>query len=321
MKIAFFADHMGERGTEIALFDYAYYNQKILNNKSIIIYKTHSLNKKEIIKKFRENFELLFHVNNFSEVDPILTENNVSHIYYIRFGQIDNKLSKVAINCSHAVFVCQPHGDIYATISPIVSGYNKKIPVIPHMVNLPKHSRNMRKNLNIPERAIVFGGYGGSCRFNIKFVHDVVYKIASSNKNIYFLFANFTPFCASLPNIIHLPMITELDKKVEFINSCDAMIWARSDGETFGLAIAEFSTLNKPVIAMNCGYRAHVNILENKAFWYSNSKSLTKIIENFDPSVEKYKDWNAYRDYAPEKVIKIFNDTFLNSSPHKITKP
>jgi|TARA_Y100000992_G_scaffold299504_1_gene266405 glycosyltransferase involved in cell wall biosynthesis len=313
MKIAFFADHLGERGTEVALFDYAYYNQKILNNKSIVIYKTNSVNNKNIIKKFRENFEFLFHVNNFSEVDPILTENNVSHIYYIRSGQIDNRLSKVAINCSHGVFACQPHGDIYASISPSVSGYNKKTPVVPHMISLPKHDRNMRNKLNIPEEAIVFGGYGGSCRFNIKFVHDVVYKIASSNKNIYFLFANFRPFCAPLPNIIHLPMITELDKKVEFINSCDAMIWARSDGETFGLAIAEFSTLNKPVIAMKCGYREHVNILGNKAFWYSNSESLTKIIENFDPSMEKHKDWNAYRDYTPEKVMKIFDDTFLRS--------
>lgn len=310
MNIAFFANHLGERGTEVALFDYAYYNQKILNNKSIVIYQTHQINKKEIIKKFNENFEL-FHVNNFSEVDPILTKYNVSHIYYIRSGKIDNRLSKVAINCSHAVFVCQPHGDIYATISPIISGSNKKIPVVPHMVNLPKHDRNMRKKLNIPEKAIVFGGYGGSCRFNIKFVHDVVYKIASSNKNIYFLFANFIPFCAPLPNIIHLPMIAELDKKVEFINSCDAMIWARSDGEVMSMAMGEFSILNKPIITMKCGYKGHVDILGNKAFWYSCGESLTKIIENFDPSMEKHKDWNAYRDYTPEKVMKIFNDTFL----------
>ena len=312
MNIAFFAAHLAERGTEVALFDYAYYNQKILNNKSIVIYQTHSTNQKKIIKKFAENFEL-FHVNNFSEVDPILTKHNVSHIYFIRYGILDTNLSNVAINCSHAVFCCQPHGDLYATISPHISDYNKKIPVIPHMISLPKHNRNMRKKLNIPEEAIVFGGYGGSCRFNIKFVHNVVYKIASANKNIYFLFANFKPFCPSLPNIIHLPMIAELDKKVEFINSCNAMIWARSDGETFGLAIGEFSTLNKPVIAIKCGFRAHVNILGNKALWYSDSDSLTKIIVNFDPSVEKHKDWNAYRDYTPEKVMKIFNDIFLQT--------
>ncbi len=313
MNIAFFASHLCERGTEVALFDYAYYNQEILNNKSFVIYQTHSINKKDIIKKFEDKLQL-FNVNEYDEIDPILKKYNISHIYYIRHGKLDNNLSKIAINCCHAVFYCEPHGDIYATISPFVSNYNNKIPVVPHMVSLPKHNLNMRKKLNIPEQAIVFGGYGGSCRFNIKFVHNVVYKIASVNKNIYFLFANFSKFCPPLPNIIHLPMIAELDKKVEFINTCDAMIWARTDGETFGLAIAEFSTFNKPIISMKCGYRAHVHILGNKALWYYDSKSLTKIIENFDPKVEKKKDWNAYREFTPEKVMKIFNDTFLHSS-------
>ena len=44
-----------------------------------------------------------------------------------------------------------------------------------------------------------------------------------------------------------------------------------------------------------------INILGNKAFWYFNSESLTKIIENFDPCIEKHKDWNAYRGYTSKK--------------------
>ena len=43
--------------------------------------------------------------------------------------------------------------------------------------------------------------------------------------------------------------IVEPELKVSFINTCDCMIHARTDGETFGLAIAEFSTLNKPIIS------------------------------------------------------------------------
>jgi len=80
---------------------------------------------------------------------------------------------------------------------------------------------------------------------------NVVYNIAQNNPNIYFLFANFYKFCQDLPNIIFLPMITNLYEKVEFINTCDAMLWARQRGETFGSAIAEFSTLNKPIIALD----------------------------------------------------------------------
>ena len=116
------------------------------------------------------------------------------------------------------------------------------------MINLPKHSRNLRKKLNIPDNAIVFGGYGGKDQFNIEYVQEAVYEIAKLEKNIYFLFANFNKFCDELPNIIHLPTIYDVNKKVEFINTCDAMLWARKIGETFGLSIAEFSTKNKPVL-------------------------------------------------------------------------
>ena len=39
IKIGFWTNQLCERGSEIALFDYAYYNQKILGNKSYIFYE------------------------------------------------------------------------------------------------------------------------------------------------------------------------------------------------------------------------------------------------------------------------------------------
>ena len=89
------------------------------------------------------------------------------------------------------------------------------------------------------------------------------------------------------------------------------MLWARKDGETFGQSIAEFSSINKPVIAMKIGDIAHVKLLGDKAIWYSNKNDLTNILLNFNPEIESKKDWNAYRDYTPEKIMKIFNDIFL----------
>jgi len=112
---------------------------------------------------------------------------------------------------------------------------------VPHMISLPEHNRNMREELKIPENSIVYGRHGGYEQFDISYVHPIVYKVAKNNPNIYFLFVNTQPFCDSLPNIIHLDKIVDLDKKVEFINTCDAMLWARTDGETFGIAIGEFS--------------------------------------------------------------------------------
>lgn len=37
MNIGFFVRHFTDRGTEVAIYDYAKYNEEILNNKSYII--------------------------------------------------------------------------------------------------------------------------------------------------------------------------------------------------------------------------------------------------------------------------------------------
>jgi hypothetical protein len=210
------------------------------------------------------------------------------------------------------VFNCnQAHGDVYASVSPWVYGNNGQYQVVPHMINLPIIETDLREKLNIPKNAIVFGGYGGKDSFDIHFVHKVVYTIALKNPNIYFLFSNFNTFCPDLPNIIHLPMVTDMKEKVKFINTTDAMIWARSMGETYGIAIGEFSSKNKPVIAMKIGDLAHVHLLGDKAIWYTDEQCLADILTTFNPSTERCKDWNAYKDYTPEKVIQIFKNVFL----------
>ena len=73
-----------------------------------------------------------------------------------------------------------------------------------------------------------------------------------------------------MKNIIHLEKIINLENKVKFINTCDAMIHARTEGETFGLSIGEFSIKNKPIITTNSGDCNHLQILKNKCILYSN---------------------------------------------------
>ena len=312
MNIAFWDNQLCERGTTVSLFDYAYYNQTILNNKSFIFYdKNRKDNDINVITKFKSYFTV-HETDNFKEVDDFLKQYNITHIYIIKYGHMDDRLSKIAKNCIHCVFVCsQPHGDVYSSIAPWVNGNNGRYPVVPHMINLPKHDDNMRDQLNIPKKAKVFGGYGGSGSFSIKFVHNVVYNIAKNNPEIYFLYANFNKFCPDLPNIIHLQKIIDLNEKVRFINTIDAMLWARQDGEVMSIAMGEFSTLNKPIICMNIGYPGHVHLLQDKAIWYNNENTLHDILVNFNPDTEKNKDWNAYKDYTPEKVMEIFKNVYL----------
>jgi hypothetical protein len=312
MNIGFWDNQLCERGTTTSLYDYAYYNQTFLRNRSYIFYDKNNIeNKKEVIIKFKMQF-VVHGTNNFTEVDNFIKEYNITHLYIIKYGTKDDRISKIAKNCIHCVFTCiEPHGDIYSSISKCVYGNYGKYPVVPHMINLPSHNDNMREKLQIPKEAIVFGGYGGKTSFSITFVHQVVYSIAKNNKNIYFLFANFNKFCPDLPNIIHLQMITNLNEKVSFINTVDAMLWARHDGETFGITIGEFSSKNKPVIAMKIGDLAHVELLGNKAFWYSDENTLQDILLNFNPEKEKNKDWNAFNDYTPEKVMNVFKNIYL----------
>jgi hypothetical protein len=312
VKIAFWDNCLCERGTTVSLYDYAYYNKQLLNNESIIMYNTtRKENDVNVIEKFKKEFEV-YGVSNFDHVDDILKKTNCDIFYIIKAGDYEGQLSKVCKNVVHCVFSCtQPHGDVYSSIAPWVHGNNNKFPYVPHMINLPDNDNNLRNMLKIPEDAIVFGRHGGLEQFDMKYVHNIVYNIAKNFPNIYFLFMNTNKFCNELPNIIHIEKIIDLNKKVEFINTCDAMLWARSGGEIFSLSQGEFSFKNKPVIASNIGCDGHVHLLGDKCIWY-NENTLHDILINFDRNEVKNKDWNAYRDYTPEKVMKIFKNVFID---------
>jgi hypothetical protein len=311
VKIAFWDNGLGERGTSISLFDYAYFNETILGNQSIIMYNTnHNSNNENVINKFADRFPV-YGVDDWSKVDNILLLEKCDILYIIKAGCNEGQISRVCKTVVHCVFHCgQPHGDVYSSIAPWVDCNNGRFPVVPHMINLPNNQDTMRAQLNIPEDAVVFGRHGGYEQFDIPYVQNIVYNVALTNPNIYFLFLNTKPFCNSLPNIIHLPIIVDLVQKVAFINTCDAMIWGRTGGEVFSLSHGEFSTKNKPIICTNIGYPGHIHLLQDKAIFY-NEGNLQDILINFNKEEMAKKDWNAYRDYTPEKVMEIFKKVFI----------
>ena len=76
---------------------------------------------------------------------------------------------------------------------------------------------------------------------------------------------NVIPFCEKKENIIFLTGSWDLQYKSNFIESCDAMLHARSNGETFGYSVAEFSMKNKPVITYkNSPEKSHIDILKER---------------------------------------------------------
>jgi glycosyltransferase involved in cell wall biosynthesis len=313
VKIAFHDNCLCERGTTVSVYDYAYYNKKILNNESVIMYYGNDIrNVPEVIDKFKKEFKL-YPYNNWNEVDNILEKENIDILYLQKAGEWDGKISKNKKNIVHCVFNTDyKHGDVYGKISSCFG--NQNLPVVNYLVSLPDINTNMRKELNIPEDAIVFGRHGGNTQFDINYVYNVIDKITNENNKIYFLFLNTNNFLnKDKSNIIFLDKIIDLEKKTKFINTCDAMIHARLMGETFGSAVAEFSIKNKPVITTNSGDRAHLDILKDKCFIYNNEQTLYDIFNNIFNNINeiKTKDWNAYKEYSPENIMNKFNELFI----------
>jgi len=323
LKVAFYSNQLCIRGTTTALFDYAFHNISILQNQSIILYNPNSpLNDFDVIAKFKTAFpDCVFEITHFKkDIDDFLVQQGCDVLYMIKYGINDGHVSRTTKTVVHCVFRANdPHGDVYASISPGVQGNHGRFPVVPHMVSLntlitPKQERTtMREKLNIPLNAVVFGRHGGFREFDIPFVQKTVFRVALECPHIYFVFVNTRVFCTPLPNIIHLDKIVDLQKKICFIDTCDAMIWARSEGETFGLAIAEFSTLGKPVFCTRAekGDNVHLDLLRDKAVLYNGETDLYLKLNAFNRDVAKEYDWNAYSDFTPEKVMKQFQHVFL----------
>jgi hypothetical protein len=319
IKIAFHDSSLCIRGTTIALYDYAYYNKKLYGNESIIFYnKNNSANDEDVIKKFEKEFKV-YSYNDFSEVDDILLKENINYLYSINHGYIkDSLLSNVAKNLIHAIFNIEPHGYRYACISQLLADNHfsltkESINVVPHMVNIDTSiTDNFREKLSIPKEAIVIGRHGGYEQFNIIEAFEAIKQILEIEENIYFVFVNTKIFYVH-PRIIYLNKIVDLIDKVKFINTCDAMIHARIDGETFGLAIAEFSVCNKPIITCKTpGNNCHIDMLKDKGLYYYDTPSLINIFKNIKLIKELNYDWNVYKEYSPEKVMDTFMNIFIN---------
>ena len=320
MNIGFFVRHFTERGTEVAIYDYAKYNEEILNNKSYIICFTPETQKKinfpperYSYDKFNKRFEII-EIQSINEIKNVIKKYKLSFFYTLTHGgpndiyQFNNK--DIWENCKtikHCVFDTKYQvSDFYISISEMLNQKNNtNIPVIPHIVDIPLSNENLRNELRIPNNSIVYGRYGGIDEFNIDITHKAIKLYVNTYKDCYFLFMNTKKFYDH-PRIIYLDKNLDLNFKVKFINTCDAMIHAREMGETFGLSIAEFSIKNKPIITCNCGDLEHIKILGDKAIVYNSTEGLMNIFKNIKYIINSRADWNAYKLYSPEYVMNLF---------------
>lgn len=317
--IYFYAKHADLQGTGVSVFDYANFNQTVLGNTSVVILDencpdSHPL----VIEKFKNaDIEIVENpgVENMPALEKFLDSRGATNLYIQKTGRKDD--GRYVNNVPMFIHVVgmqnDPHGLVYAYVSEWGSQTcsGGQHPFVPYMAHLPETDENFREQLNIPEEAIVFGRVGGFYSWNIPWVQNVIKEVLNKRRDIHFLFVQ-TPHFLNHERVVHVEPYANLEIKRKFINTCDAFLHARMEGESFGMAVAEFSICNKPVITYkNSPERNHIHVLGDKGLYYEDPSSLKNLLLNFEKQPEK--NWNAYSEFTPEKVINKFNEVFIKS--------
>lgn len=342
MNILFHISSISERGGTLSRIRLAESNIVHLQNKSFIACPNDKVEDEEVLTAINKKFETCIY-SSTDELDCFIRDKGIDLLYYSVHGQKESLPSEICPTFVHAVFSTRHRfGTLFASISPWLNCHNRTdYPVLPLIVpTFSGSTKSLRGELGIPEDALVFGGLDGQNSFNIPFAKQAIVQVAKMEKNAYFLFMNFEEFCDS-PNVIFLPKNTDLVYKEEFINTCDAMLHARGDGETFGMSCAEFSVKNKPVVSWRPGVfyyslfayfyalrrlrftrylptvlwgirpldsyaMAHLDILGEKAITYTTKADLIHILTHFSEYINN-TNYDCYSEqFSADKVMRIF---------------
>jgi hypothetical protein len=315
MKILFHDNQLGERGTSVALYDYAYFCREYFNIEPIISYnKFAEHNNKLAEEKFKKEFEVIGY-ENFSEVDRLIDSVGIEYFYCIKSGFIDEIQVSNAKNLIHSVYNCDPsqiHGHKYATVSKWQSSvFDNVLPYVPHMINLPTVEENLREDLGIPSTAIVFGRHGGYDTFDVPFINKSIIEALENRDDFWFILMN-TPREINHPRCIYLDINVDLIYKSSFINTCDFMIHGGFRGETFGISVLEFATRNKQIIAFDnyVGGRNHHLYLNGNYHLYSNEENLKHIFDNAQKK-SPFDTLYLKDEFSSNNVMEKFKEVFL----------
>ena len=317
MKILFHTNTLNYRGTTVAITDYAKYTREILGLEPVIAYcKTNGQerdmgNEPAVIEALEKQFEVIGY--RAGKLEGKIDQHKIDVAYFINSG----KKEQLPTNCRTAVHAdfqfYEPHGDRYAYISEWLSKHmtSGQTPFVPHIVQLPSPNKSFREHLGIRQDQIVIGRIGGYYTFDLPFVKDMITRLVYETDQFVFLFVGTEPFIDH-PQVKFINELHEPQKKANFINSCDAMLHARSRGESFGLSIAEFLFFNKPVFAWKDGHDMnHVEMLRDSGTLYTDAIQLKYLLYK-TKEFQQQEDWSArVKPFNPTEVMMKFKEVFL----------
>ena len=319
MKILFQTDTLNYRGSTVAVSDYARYNQLILGNESIICYdgsRDYYLDggtEPEVLVNLQKEFQIVAY-DQVSDLQQLVDTEHINLAYFSRCerGWVPDNCRAVA----HSVFqVYEPHADVYAYISEWLaaemnSRYNDTLPFVPHIVTLPEATGDLRDELGIQTGQTVIGRIGGLMTFDLPFVKQAIVDVLDQREDYVFVFAG-TQQWINHPRVRYIPEFNDVQRKANFFNTCDATIHARSNGESFGLAVAEGLFMGKPVLTWEGGGdQNHTFMLKGSDTIYSQDNIRDKLLNVRDYITAE--DWRQrVAQFSPGQVMAKFKEVFF----------
>ncbi|MGH3119383.1 MAG: hypothetical protein ACRDQ2_20185 [Gaiellales bacterium] len=321
MILGFHSKQLTDRGTEVALFDYALAAKEVLGHEVIVFVPADSKNIVPAVRRrFEEHFELVLYT----------TPRSISceALYVIKRGH-PGRITDSIPELNHAFeYVSEPHGHRFAAISAWLArnaiyplrlprGRIVKLPrlkkpdVVPLIVTLPDIREDFRAELGIPDDAAVFGRHGGVGTFSIDFVKAAIRKALEERTDIWFVFTNVEPFHEH-ERIVYVPHVADRAGVRQFINTCDYMIHAHALGEGFGLAVAEFAFVGAPVMTFLDSPRlAHLDLLANGLLLgYRSYEDVLRYLQTLQRRTAPVET-DVPVQYGVERVMRSFQHVFL----------
>jgi hypothetical protein len=314
-RILFHLNSISERGTTTAALEYAQALREIGNKIQFSFDVNQPSSHPLFLEKVGQDFHLIpyFHFDDFAR----LQAGKFDYAYFLKSGENDGKLIPGIINYVHAVFSnFDPHGQRYAYVSEWLAKdvasknfelHSSNFNWVPHIVNMPTQSRNLRKSLGIPSSAICGIRIGGRDSFDIQFVRELVSDLSGLG-NFYFIFVNTEEFIKS-PNVIYLETVFDKQIKADLLASADYFLHARTRGESFGISIVEAMQMGIPVFAWQGGIdKNHKELLPANWLYKDSLDLLGKISE-----CKNLRDETICRSseiYRPTNVMKKFLEVF-----------
>lgn len=228
--------------------------------------------------------------------------------YTLKFGHPSSE----TFGCNllvHAVFdASSPHGHRYAAVSEWLALDSGCKSWVPHIVK-PPQGRSIRAELGIPENAFVVGYHGGEDSFDLGFVQTTLENALNQRKDLYAIFMGVNVFSVHS----RTRFLRRSGDVGNFIASCDAMLHARSRGETFGLSVAEFASNGKPILSWaGSREKAHFHHLENDSglIKYNSNNDLLEVLLNIQKN-EFSCDPSTWDQFSLPNVMTKFTQEFL----------